>query len=64
MTPMTWLLLIAIAWVALALPIGLLVASGMRLADQRDQVSRLRTTVPDYIPADVIASVAAQHRPT
>jgi hypothetical protein len=57
---MTWLLLIALAWVALALLVGVLLGRSVRLADHRQEVAN--TTVPDYIPADVIAAVARQHR--
>ncbi len=57
---MTWLLLIALAWVALALPLGILIGRSVRLADHRATVAT--TTVPDYIPAEVIDAVASRHR--
>jgi len=57
---MTWLLLIALAWVALALLVGVLLGRSVRLADRRQAVAT--ATVPDYIPADVLESVASQHR--
>jgi hypothetical protein len=57
---MTWLVLMAFAWVALALPAGVLLGRSVRHADHREAVAK--TTVPDYIPADVIAAVASRHR--
>lgn len=59
---MTALLLIAFAWMALALPFGLLLGRGMRLADQRELRDGATGLVPDFIPADMLASVAAQQR--
>ncbi|TFV92698.1 hypothetical protein E4P40_02005 [Blastococcus sp. CT_GayMR20] len=58
---MTWLLLVALAWTALALPFGLLLGRGMRVADRRDAV-RLQSRIPDFIPAELLAAVAAQQR--
>ncbi|TYP87198.1 hypothetical protein [Blastococcus xanthinilyticus] len=58
---MTTLALVASAWVALALPVGVLLGRGIRTADQREQVAG--SPVPDFIPAEVVASVAAGQHP-
>ncbi|MGY1802941.1 hypothetical protein ACI78T_06645 [Blastococcus sp. SYSU D00922] len=59
---MTWLLLVAFAWTAFALPVGLLLGRAMRVADRRDDAARLESRVPDFIPAEVFVAVAAQQR--
>lgn len=59
---MTWLVLIAFAWVALALPAGLLLGRGIRIADRRDAAARSDALVPDFIPDELVAAVAAQQR--
>ncbi|RBY74816.1 hypothetical protein DQ239_18675 [Blastococcus sp. TF02-09] len=56
---MTWMLLAA-AWTGLAAPAGWLMGRGMRLADRRDEAIRAQTSAPDFIPSDVLRSVAAQ----
>lgn len=59
---MTWLVFIAAAWIALAWPLGLLFGYGIRVADGRDEASRPVSIVPDFIPDDVVASVALHSR--
>jgi hypothetical protein len=56
---MSALLVIAIAWGGLALPVGLLLGLAVRVADRHQQAASLRWSVPDFIPAEVLASVAA-----
>ncbi|MFL6097206.1 MAG: hypothetical protein ACJ71Y_17275 [Blastococcus sp.] len=56
---MSVLLVIAIAWVALSVPVALLLGRALRVADRREQAASLRPMVPDFIPAEVLASVAA-----
>lgn len=59
---MTVLVFIAFAWLALALPVGLLIGRGLRIADRQHEVARLQSIVPDFIPEDVLESVAAGQR--
>jgi hypothetical protein len=56
---MVLLLSAATAWLALAVPFGLLLGRGIRTADHRDTALRLSTIVPDFIPDGVLAAVAA-----
>jgi hypothetical protein len=57
---MWWILVVALTWTLLALPIALAIGRGLRIADRRDAAARRLPTVPDYIPADVLASVSAR----
>ena len=59
---MVLILAAAAAWLALAVPFGLLLGRGMRTADHRDTALRLSTVVPDFIPEGVLAAVAAQEQ--
>jgi hypothetical protein len=59
---MTWLLLIALVWVVLALPAALLLGRGLRLADRREEAARSTARVPDFIPADLLSSPSIQRR--
>jgi hypothetical protein len=38
--------LIALLWVALAMPVALLIGRGLRIADQRDEAARTSLRVP------------------
>ena len=58
---MSWVLVIGFAWALLSLPVALLIGRGLRIADRRDQARRT-SWVPDFIPANVLASVAASRR--
>jgi hypothetical protein len=58
----TALLLIAVVWTVLALPFGVLLGRAVRLADRNDEAARARSIVPDFIPPEVLASVAARQR--
>jgi hypothetical protein len=62
----TFIVLIAIVWLALALPVGLLIGGGIRLADGRDPVVRrwhlTSSSIPDFVPDEALAVVAAQRR--
>jgi hypothetical protein len=55
---MTWVLLAGIAWAALALPVAFLFGRGLCAADRRREMAG-RPPVPDFIPADVFASLSA-----
>jgi hypothetical protein len=59
---MPLLLLIALAWVALALPLALLVGRVVRMADQREEAARLAPTLPDFEPADLLGAASVQRR--
>ena len=59
---MSLLLMIGAAWVALAVPAGLLLGRGIRVADDREVAAGRHPVVPDFIPADVLESVAAPDR--
>ena len=56
---MSWLLLIALVWVVLALPAALLLGWGLRLADRREEADRPTAGVPDFIPPNVFESLSA-----
>lgn len=56
---MTWMLIVALVWVFLSLPVALVVGRGLRMADQRAEAARRLPNVPDFIPADVVSSVRA-----
>lgn len=58
---MSWLLVVAAAWTVLALPAGLVVGRSIRKVDQGTTVAR-HPSVPDFIPIEVLASVAAADR--
>ena len=53
---MTLVLIIALAWTALALPVGLIIGRGMRIADRRE-LAATTPSVPDFVPADLFASL-------
>jgi hypothetical protein len=59
---MPLLLLIALAWVALALPVALLVGRGLRMADQREEAARLAPTLPNVVQCDLLGAVSVQRR--
>jgi hypothetical protein len=59
---MSWLLILGLTWALLALPLALAIGRGSRIADRRDEAARRSPTVPDFIPADVLAWVDAQRR--
>jgi hypothetical protein len=46
------LLLIAALWVALAVPVALLIGRGLRIADQRHAAARTSPRTPDFVPAE------------
>jgi hypothetical protein len=48
---MSWLLIAATVWVALAAPLALLVGRSLRLADEAE-AARSSPAVPDFLPAD------------
>jgi hypothetical protein len=48
---MSWLLIAATVWVALAGPLALLVGRSLRLADEAE-AARSSPAVPDFLPAD------------
>jgi hypothetical protein len=54
------LLVIAVLWVALALPVALLIGRGLRIADQRDEAARTSLRVPDFVPADWLGPIASR----
>lgn len=57
---MTLLAFVAIAWLSLALPFGVLLGRAMQIADRSGGIASVALSVPDFIPAHVLASVAAQ----
>jgi hypothetical protein len=57
---MLWLLIIGLAWALLALPLALAIGRGIRIADGHAADANQLGAVPDFIPADVIASVSAR----
>ena len=59
---MTTLALVGSAWMALALPAAVVLSRSVRIADQRTEQAHAATTVPDFIPEDVLASVASRQR--
>lgn len=54
---MTWMLIVALAWVIVSLPVALVIGRGVRMADQRAEAARRLPNVPDFIPAEIISSV-------
>jgi hypothetical protein len=54
------LLLIALLWVALAVPFALLIGRGLRIADQRDEAARTSVCVPDFVPAEWVGPVPSR----
>ena len=54
------LLLIALLWVALAVPVALLLGRGLRIADQRDEAARTSLRVPDFVPAEWVGPVPSR----
>jgi hypothetical protein len=59
---MSWLLVVGVAWAALSLPAGMVLGRVVRTADRFEQAADRHPVVPDYIPAEVLASVAAAGR--
>ena len=53
---MSWMLILASAWVALAAPVALLIGGAIRVADRR-QAEGPRP-VPDFVPAEWARSSA------
>jgi hypothetical protein len=53
---MTLVLIIALAWTALALPVALAIGRCLRIADRRE-LARTAPTVPDFIPVDLLESL-------
>lgn len=53
---MTSLVIIAVAWTALAAPTGMLIGRGLLVAEHRDQARRTQSPVPDYIPDELLTS--------
>lgn len=58
---MSWVLVVAFAWVLLLVPIALVIGRGLRVADRRS-LTRRSSLVPDFIPADVLASVEIRYQ--
>lgn len=56
---MTLLALTGFAWLGLSLPVGLLLGGSMRSTGDREPALGGPIVVPDVIPAEVLASVAA-----
>ena len=57
------LLILALTWTLLSVPVGLVIGRAMRIADRREaELSRSSSPVPDFIPDEVLASVAAARR--
>ncbi|GAA3180926.1 hypothetical protein GCM10010531_38860 [Blastococcus jejuensis] len=57
------LLILALTWTLLSVPVGLMIGRAMRIADRRDaEATRPSSLVPDFIPDEVLASVAAGRR--
>jgi hypothetical protein len=54
------LLLVALLWVALAVPVALLIGRGLRIADRRDEAARTSVIVPDFVPADLLGSMPSR----
>jgi hypothetical protein len=54
------LLLLALLWVALAVPAALLIGRGLRIADQREEAACMSLRVPDFVPADWLAARPAR----
>jgi hypothetical protein len=55
------LLIIALAWVALSVPVAFAIGRGIRVADQRHRAES-QPKAPDFIPEDVLAAVAGARR--
>ena len=54
------LLVIAVLWVALALPVALLIGRGLPIADQRDEAARTSLRVPDFVPAEWLGPIPSR----
>ena len=54
------LLLVALLWVALAVPVALLIGRGLRIADQRDEAARTSLHIPDFVPAEWLGPIASR----
>jgi hypothetical protein len=54
------LLLVTLLWVALAVPVALLIGRGLRIADRRDEAARTSVIVPDFVPADLLSSMPSR----
>ncbi|SOE00379.1 hypothetical protein [Blastococcus haudaquaticus] len=54
---MSWLLVVAIVWVSVAVPLALLIGSSIRRADE-PAPSSPHPTIPDFVPAHWVASAA------
>jgi hypothetical protein len=52
--------LIAVLWVALAVPVALLIGRGLRIADQRDEAARTSLRVPDFVPAEWLSPIPSR----
>jgi hypothetical protein len=48
---MSWLLIAATVWVALAAPLAMLIGRSLRLADEAE-TAQSSPAVPDFVPAD------------
>ena len=48
---MSWLLIIMIAWTAVAVPLALLIGGSIRHADRVESANSI-PAVPDFVPAD------------
>jgi hypothetical protein len=57
---MTLVLIIAVAWTALALPLALAIGRGVRIADHRE-LARTVPTVPDFVPAGLLDRATTSH---
>jgi hypothetical protein len=54
------LFLLALLWVALAVPAARFIGRGLRVADQRDLAARTIPNVPDFVPADWLGAMPSR----
>jgi hypothetical protein len=58
---MTFLLLVAVAWLVLAVPVGLMLGSALRLADRHHELQR-KVITPSFVPRGLFGSTATNMR--
>lgn len=56
------MLIIALAWTGLALPVALVIGRGLRIADLRELAST--PSVPDLVPTDLSTSLTQAGSPS